>query len=140
MAELEDDLAVAETAVGHRCPSTALAVRMNRYACECLGIDDPGPCSGLIVSAEMDRCGTAALHAVIGASYQTLSLPVGPRDIGKMGLTLAHPEGTGLLHVHLRWDVVSEPGVWPAIAYDPLVPDEDLLVGTPESCPGHEVP
>jgi len=50
-----------------------------------LGLDQPGPASGLIVYMEIDRCGADAVQAITGCSlgHRTLKF----RDLGKFAAT-----------------------------------------------------
>jgi len=67
MRTLEEDLQAALEFHGHLCHGMVMGVRMARYACRELGIDDPQSNRDLVVYVEMDRCASDAVAVVTGA-------------------------------------------------------------------------
>jgi formylmethanofuran dehydrogenase subunit E len=85
MRTLEEDLAAAEAFHGHLCHGMVLGVRMARYGCRALGIDDPLEYRDLIVYVEMDRCASDAVSVVAGVTLGRRRLKL--VDYGKMAAT-----------------------------------------------------
>jgi len=82
---LEEDLQAAEAFHGHLCHGMVMGVRMARYGCRALGIDDPLKYRDLIVYVEMDRCASDAVSVVAGVSLGRRRLKW--VDYGKMAAT-----------------------------------------------------
>ena len=68
MRSLEQDLEAAQLFHGHLCHGMVMGVRMARYACRELGIDDPRTYRDLVVYVEMDRCASDAVSVVAGVT------------------------------------------------------------------------
>jgi formylmethanofuran dehydrogenase subunit E len=85
MRTLEEDLEAAQAFHGHLCHGMVMGVRMARYACRELGIDDPLSYRDLIVYVEMDRCATDAVSVVTGVTLGRRRLKW--IDYGKMAAT-----------------------------------------------------
>lgn len=85
MRTLEEDLAAAEAFHGHLCHGMVMGVRMARYGCRALGIDDPLKYRDLIVYVEMDRCASDAVSVVAGVTLGRRRLKW--VDYGKMAAT-----------------------------------------------------
>ncbi len=67
MRSIEEDLEAALDFHGHLCHGMVMGVRMARYGCRELGIDDPLSYRDLVVYVEMDRCASDAVAVVTGA-------------------------------------------------------------------------
>ena len=85
MRPLEEDLQAALAHHGHLCHGMVMDVRMARYACNVLGIDNPQSYRDLIVYVEMDRCASDAVSVVTGATLGRRRLKW--KDYGKMAAT-----------------------------------------------------
>ena len=85
MRTLEEDLKAAEAFHGHLCHGMVMGVRMARYGCRALGIDDPLKYRDLIVYVEMDRCASDAVSVVAGVTLGRRRLKW--IDYGKMAAT-----------------------------------------------------
>lgn len=68
MRAFEEDMAAAAAYHGHICSGIVLGVRMARFGCRLLGIDDPLTYRDLVVYIEIDRCATDAIYAVTGCT------------------------------------------------------------------------
>lgn len=85
MRTLEEDLQAAREFHGHLCHGMVMGVRMARYACLELGIDDPLQYRDLIVYVEMDRCASDAVSVVTGVTLGRRRLKW--VDYGKLAAT-----------------------------------------------------
>ena len=85
MRPLDEDLEAALAFHGHLCHGMVMGVRMARYACRELGIDDPRKNRDLIVYVEMDRCASDAVSVVAGVTLGKRRLKW--VDYGKMAAT-----------------------------------------------------
>lgn len=85
MRSLEEDLQAAEAFHGHLCHGMVMGVRMARYACRQLGIEDPLTYRDLVVYVEMDRCASDAVAVVTGVTLGRRRLKW--VDYGKLGAT-----------------------------------------------------
>jgi len=85
MRSLEEDLAAARAYHGHLCHGMVMGVRMARYGCRALGIDDPHSYRDLVVYVEMDRCASDAVGVVAGVTLGRRRLKW--VDYGKMAAT-----------------------------------------------------
>jgi formylmethanofuran dehydrogenase subunit E len=85
MRTLEEDLAAARTYHGHLCHGMVMGVRMARYGCRVLDIDDPRSYRDLLVYVEMDRCASDAVGVVAGVTLGRRRLKW--MDYGKMAAT-----------------------------------------------------
>ena len=85
MRTLEEDLEAAQTFHGHLCHGMVMGVRMARYACRQLGIDDPRSYRDLVVYVEMDRCASDAVSVATGVTLGKRRLKW--IDHGKMAAT-----------------------------------------------------
>ncbi len=85
MRSLEEDLAAARAYHGHLCHGMVMGVRMARYGCRALGIDDPHASRDLVVYVEMDRCASDAVGVVAGVTLGRRRLKW--MDYGKMAAT-----------------------------------------------------
>jgi formylmethanofuran dehydrogenase subunit E len=85
MHTLEEDFAAAQAFHGHLCHGMVLGVRMARYGCRQLGLDDPPSYRDLIVYVEMDRCASDAVSVVAGVTLGRRRLKW--VDYGKMAAT-----------------------------------------------------
>jgi formylmethanofuran dehydrogenase subunit E len=92
MRTLEEDLRAAQEFHGHLCHGMVMGVRMARYACRDLGIDDPRQYRDLIVYVEMDRCASDAVSVVTGVTLGRRRLKW--VDYGKLAATFVDL-GTG---------------------------------------------
>lgn len=82
---LEEDLQAAEAFHGHLCHGMVMGVRMARYGCRELGVDDPQKYRDLVVYVEMDRCASDAVSVVAGVTLGRRRLKW--MDYGKMAAT-----------------------------------------------------
>lgn len=85
MRTLEEDLTAARAHHGHLCHGMVMGVRMARYGCSLLGIDDPRSYRDLVVYVEMDRCASDAVGVVAGVTLGRRRLKW--VDYGKMAAT-----------------------------------------------------
>ena len=85
MRPLEEDLQAARAFHGHLCHGMVMGVRMARYACRELGIDDPHSYRDLVVYVEMDRCATDAVSVATGVTLGRRRLKW--VDYGKLAAT-----------------------------------------------------
>jgi formylmethanofuran dehydrogenase subunit E len=82
---LDEDLQAARVFHGHLCHGMVMGVRMARYGCRQLGIDDPRSYRDLIVYVEMDRCATDAVSVTCGVTLGKRRMKF--VDYGKMAAT-----------------------------------------------------
>jgi formylmethanofuran dehydrogenase subunit E len=82
---LEQDLADAQAFHGHLCHGMVMGVRMARYGCRLLGIENPRSYRDLMVFVEIDRCATDAVGVVCGVTLGRRRLK--HVDYGKMAAT-----------------------------------------------------
>ncbi len=85
MRPIEQDLADAQAYHGHLCHGMVMGVRMARYGCSLIGIDDPRSYRDLMVYVEIDRCASDAVGVVCGATMGRRRLKW--KDYGKMAAT-----------------------------------------------------
>ncbi len=85
MQTLEKDLADARAYHGHLCHGMVMGVRMARYGCGLLGIEDPRSYRDLLVYVEMDRCASDAIGVVCGVTLGRRRLKW--KDYGKLAAT-----------------------------------------------------
>ena len=85
MRTLEEDLKKAEAFHGHLCHGMVLGVRMARFGCKALDIDDPLSYRDLVVYVEMDRCASDAVSVTTGVTLGRRRLKW--IDYGKMAAT-----------------------------------------------------
>lgn len=85
MRTLEEDYGAAQEFHGHLCHGMVMGVRMARYGCRQLGIDDPRSYRDLLVYVEMDRCASDAVSVVCGVSLGKRRLKW--VDYGKLAAT-----------------------------------------------------
>lgn len=85
MRALDEDLKAAQEFHGHLCHGMVMGVRMARYGCRELGIDDPRSYRDLIVYVEMDRCASDAVSVVTGVTLGRRRLKW--VDYGKLAAT-----------------------------------------------------
>jgi formylmethanofuran dehydrogenase subunit E len=79
---VEEDLEAARAFHGHLCHGMVMGVRMTRYGCRALGIDEPRSYRDLVVYVEMDRCASDAVAVVTGVTLGRRRLKW--MDYGKM--------------------------------------------------------
>jgi formylmethanofuran dehydrogenase subunit E len=82
---LDQDLADARAYHGHLCHGMVMGVRMARYGCRLLEIDDPRSYRDLMVYVEIDRCASDAVGVVCGVTMGRRRLKW--KDYGKMAAT-----------------------------------------------------
>jgi formylmethanofuran dehydrogenase subunit E len=82
---LEQDLADAQAFHGHLCHGMVMGVRMARYGCRLLGIEEPRAYRDLMVYVEIDRCATDAVGVVCGVTLGRRRLKW--KDYGKLAAT-----------------------------------------------------
>lgn len=85
MRTLDQDLADARAYHGHLCHGMVMGVRMARYGCSLLGIDDPRSYRDLMVYVEIDRCASDAVGVVCGVTLGRRRLKW--KDYGKLAAT-----------------------------------------------------
>jgi formylmethanofuran dehydrogenase subunit E len=103
MRTLEDDLEAAQAFHGHLCHGMVMGVRMARYGCRQLGIDDPHSHRDLVVYVEMDRCASDAVSVATGVTLGRRRLRW--VDYGKLAATLVDLATDRALRVAPRPDV-----------------------------------
>jgi formylmethanofuran dehydrogenase subunit E len=129
MRTLQEDLADAQVYHGHLCHGMVLGVRMSRYGCQELGIEEPRSYRDLVVYVEMDRCASDAVGVVAGVTLGRRRLKW--VDYGKMAATFVDLATGNAVRVAPRGEVPHA-----GRADDPLVfwnnwADEDLFSCTP---------
>ena len=82
---LEQDLTDARAYHGHLCHGMVMGVRMARYGCRILGIDEPREYRDLLVYVEIDRCASDAVGMVCGVTLGRRRLKL--MDYGKLAAT-----------------------------------------------------
>jgi formylmethanofuran dehydrogenase subunit E len=82
---LDQDLADARAYHGHLCHGMVMGVRMARYGCQLLEIDDPRSYRDLMVYVEIDRCASDAVGVVCGVTLGRRRLKF--KDYGKLAAT-----------------------------------------------------
>ena len=82
---LDEDLQEAQAFHGHLCHGMVMGVRMARYGCSRLGLDDPRSYRDLVVYVEMDRCAADAVSVVCGVTLGRRRLKW--VDYGKLAAT-----------------------------------------------------
>jgi formylmethanofuran dehydrogenase subunit E len=82
---LDDDLQAAQAFHGHLCHGMVMGVRMARYGCRQLGIEDPRSYRDLMVYVEVDRCATDAVSVTCGVTLGKRRMKF--VDYGKMAAT-----------------------------------------------------
>jgi formylmethanofuran dehydrogenase subunit E len=144
MRSLEEDLSAAQAFHGHLCHGMVMGVRLARYACGQLGIDDPPSYRDLVVYVEMDRCASDAVSVTAGVTLGKRRLKW--VDYGKMAATFVDLASGRALRVAPRPEVPHA-----GRDTDPLElwkdwTDEQLFSCTPvkvtvpeEDKPGHSV-
>ncbi len=85
MSSLHEDLERAAFYHGHLCSGQVLGVRMARYACRLLNIENPTTSKRLIVYVESDRCIADAIGTVTGCKLGKRTLKW--MDFGKTAAT-----------------------------------------------------
>ncbi len=85
MRSLDEDLEAAQAFHGHLCHGMVMGVRLARYGCRELNIDDPPSYRDLVVYVEMDRCASDAVSVVAGVTLGRRRLKW--IDYGKMAAT-----------------------------------------------------
>ncbi|NLF17756.1 MAG: formylmethanofuran dehydrogenase [Lentisphaerae bacterium] len=85
MRPLEEDLKDAQRFHGHLCHGMVMGVRMARYGCRELGLDDPRAYRDLVVYVELDRCASDAVAVVTGVTLGRRRLKW--VDYGKLAAT-----------------------------------------------------
>jgi formylmethanofuran dehydrogenase subunit E len=89
---LDEDLKAAREYHGHLCHGMVMGVRLARYGCRELGIEDPRSYRDLVVYVEMDRCASDAVGVVTGVTLGRRRLKW--VDYGKLAATFVDL-GTG---------------------------------------------
>jgi len=82
---IEADYEAAMAYHGHLCHGMVMGIRMGRYGCRQLGIDDPQKYRDLIVYVEMDRCASDAVSIAAGVTLGKRRLKW--VDYGKLAAT-----------------------------------------------------
>jgi formylmethanofuran dehydrogenase subunit E len=100
---LDEDLNAAQTFHGHLCHGMVMGVRMARYGCRELGIEDPRAYRDLMVYVEMDRCASDAVSVVAGVTLGRRRLKW--VDYGKMAATFVDLASGRALRVAPRAEV-----------------------------------
>lgn len=145
MRSLEEDLAAAETFHGHLCHGMVMGVRMARYACRQLGIDEPLGYRDLVVYVEMDRCASDAVSVVTGATLGRRRLKW--VDYGKLAATFVDLATGRALRVSPRPEVPHAGREQDPREFWKDWADEELFLCTqvllevpPEDRPGAKIP
>lgn len=103
MRTLEQDLADAQAYHGHLCHGMVMGVRMARYGCRTLEIDDPRSYRDLVVYVEIDRCASDAVGVVCGVSLGRRRLKW--MDYGKLAATFVDLATGNAVRIAPRADV-----------------------------------
>jgi formylmethanofuran dehydrogenase subunit E len=128
MQTLEQDYDDARAYHGHLCHGMVMGVRMARYGCRLLGIDDPRSYRDLVAFVEIDRCATDAVGVVCGVTLGRRRLKW--KDYGKLAATFADLATGKAIRVAPRSDVPhAAHGVDPIEFWKDWA-DEDLFTWT----------
>ena len=103
MRTLDQDLADARAYHGHLCHGMVMGVRMARYGCRLLEIDDPRSYRDLMVYVEIDRCASDAVGVVCGVTLGRRRLKF--KDFGKMAATFVDLATGGAIRIAPRPEV-----------------------------------
>lgn len=131
MRTLEDDLEAAQAFHGHLCHGMVMGVRMARYGCRELGIDDPHTYRDLVVYVEMDRCASDAVSVVSGVTLGRRRLKW--VDYGKMAATFVDLASGRALRLAPRPEVPHAGPDTDPLEYWKDWTDEQLFTCTPVS-------
>jgi formylmethanofuran dehydrogenase subunit E len=129
MRSLEEDLEAAQAFHGHLCHGMVMGVRMARYACRELGIDDPRSYRDLVVYAEMDRCASDAVSVVTGVTLGRRRLKW--VDYGKLAATFVDLASGRALRLAPRPEVPHAGGDTDPLEFWKDWTDEQLFTITP---------
>lgn len=142
MRTFEEDIEIGREYHGHLCAGMVLGVRMARYLCTEMGMDDPRGDRDLTVFVEMARCPTDAVYVVTG-------ITVGRRrvklvDLGKFAMTFVDPRTGRALRAAARTEIPSAPRGTDPVAFFAGYTDAELfdvravhVEIAPEDMPGH---
>lgn len=125
MRTLEADLEAAQAFHGHLCHGMVMGVRMARYGCRRLGIEDPRTYRDLVVYVEMDRCASDAVSVVAGVTLGRRRLKW--VDYGKLAATFVDLATGRALRVAPRLDVPHAGSDTDALTYWNDWTDEQLF-------------
>ncbi|NTW28208.1 MAG: formylmethanofuran dehydrogenase [Coriobacteriia bacterium] len=125
MKTFEEDMAVGCAYHGHLCGGIVLGVRMARYACAALGIEDPRQDRDLMVYVEAARCASDGAYAVTGLTIGKRRLKL--IDIGRMAMTFVDSRTGKGIRVVPRPEVPKIPKEGDLIAFLEPFSDEELF-------------
>ncbi|MCX8032405.1 MAG: FmdE family protein [Thermoleophilia bacterium] len=129
MRPLEEDLQAARAFHGHLCHGMVMGVRMARYACRALGIEDPLSHRDLVVYVEMDRCASDAISVVAGVTLGRRRLKW--VDYGKMAATFVDLATGRAVRAAARPEVPHATREHDPLEYWKNWTDEELFTLTP---------
>lgn len=124
MNTLKEDLEKAVAYHGHLCSGQILGVRMARYACEILHIEEPKTSKRLIVFVESDRCIADAIGTVTGCKLGKRTLKW--MDFGKSAATFVDLKENRAIRVRKISNHYPEEGEDLELFYSKFS-DEDLF-------------
>ncbi len=144
MRSLEEDLQAAKAFHGHLCHGMVMGVRMARYACRELGIEDPLSYRDLVVYVEMDRCASDAVSVATGVTLGRRRLKW--VDYGKLAATFVDLATERAVRLAPRPEVPHAGNDTDPIEFWKDWADEQLFSVTPvrmvipeEDRPGHSI-
>lgn len=108
MNTLKEDLEKAVAYHGHLCSGQILGVRMARYACEILKIEEPQTSKRLIVFVESDRCIADAIGTVTGCKLGKRTLKW--MNFGKTAATFVDLKENRAIRVRKIYNKYPEEG------------------------------
>ena len=142
MRTFEEDIEAGREYHGHLCGGLVQGVRMARYLCMKMGLEEPRGDRDLTVFVEEARCPTDAVFAVTG-------ITVGRRrvklvDLGKFAMTFVDPRTSRALRAVARADMPQAPRGTDPVQFFAQYTDEELfdvqavhVEIAPEDMPGH---
>lgn len=125
MNTFEEDIEIARKYHGHMRGGIVLGVRLARYACEVLGIDDPRKDRDLVVYVEAARCVSDGAYAVTGLTIGKGRLKL--VDVGRMAMTFVESKTGRAVRVVPRPEVPKIGKDCDPIAFLSAFSDEELF-------------
>lgn len=120
----QEDLNRAVAYHGHLCGGQIIGVRMGRYGCSLLGIEDPQNFRDLVVYIECDRCLTDAIGTVTNCKLGKRTLKW--RDYGKSAATFLNLQTGEAYRIYKKFEQRTPKDADPVAFFDALS-DEDLF-------------
>ncbi|GHT51234.1 formylmethanofuran dehydrogenase subunit E [Spirochaetia bacterium] len=120
----EEDLSDAVKYHGHLCPGQLMGVRLARYGCKLLGIENPREYRDLITYVENDRCLADAISTVTGCKLGKRCLKY--KDFGKGAATFLDIASNKAIRLYLSDHRKIEDGA-DIVSFFSNIKDEELF-------------